>query len=427
MSGLLVLGLFVVLLILGLPLAYSMAIPALIYIFLEGVPIDLLAHRMTNSLNSFTLVAIPLFILAGNLMNVSGMTDRIFDFVMKIIGRVRGGLAQVDIMTSLIFSGMSGSALADIGGFGKILMHAMKKAGYRDRDAAGVTAASATVGAIFPPSIPIIIFAVVAEVSAVHMLMAGVIPALIFIGLLAFQVWFMAVKYKWPKIEEKTTLKEKSVSFLKALPALTAPVILIAGLTTGIFGPTEVSAFTVFYIVVLGKFVYRELTWKKILVETYEAVKSSALILFIVSAASIFAWVLTVTQVSNNIADALLSVSSDPTVLLFMSVILLLVLGMFMETIAAILIVTPILLPVLTGVGVSPIQTGMVIIFTMMIGLLTPPVGMSLFMIANIKKMPVEEVIKGTLPYYIVLFLTLALIVLVPSISTWLPDFIYNK
>ncbi|MRH41252.1 TRAP transporter large permease subunit [Aquibacillus halophilus] len=425
MSGIWIIVLFAFFIIIRLPLAFSMAIPAVIYLSIEGIPIHSLSHRMINAVNSYTLLAVPLFIFAGNLMNSSGLTDRIFKFILLIVGNIRGGLAQVNVLASLVFSGISGSALADIGGIGKVLIHTMNSSGYNQRTSAGITAASATIGPIFPPSIPLIIFAVVAQTSAVHLLIAGIIPALLLTGLLMLQIAYMAKKYKYPKNESKTNFKELSSAFLFAIPAIMTPVILIGGLLFGFFGPTELAAFTVLYIVVLGKFVYKKLTMTNLLDSFKETVRSTAIIMFIISAASIFAWTLTVSQISLQVTQLFLGITTNPILMLLITAVLLLLIGTIFESMAAILVFTPILLPPLTAAGVDPIHFGIVMIFTLMLGLLTPPVGMSLYLVSSITNLPMEEVIKGVLPYFIVLSITLLLIILFPQLSLWLPTLFY--
>jgi len=424
MSGVWVVVLFLVLILLRLPLAFSMAVPAVIYLLAEGIPLSSVVHRMVNAVNSFTLLAVPLFIFAGNLMNYSGMTDRIFKFVLVIVGRIRGGLAQVNILSSLAFSGISGSALADIGGLGKIMIRAMNKAGYDPKISAGLTAASATVGPIFPPSIPIIIYAVVAEVPAARLLLSGIVPALLVVAIMMIQVAWMAKKYNYPREENVISLREKAVTFGKAFPALLTPVILIVGLLTGVFGPTELAAFTVLYIVVLGKFVYRELTWEGFMASIKETVRSTAVVMIIISAAAIFAWTLTVSRLTQDVTQFLLGISTNPTVLLFIVAVLLLIVGCLLESVAAILIITPLVAPPLVTAGVDPIHLGLIVVFTLMIGLLTPPVGMSLFMTSSIANMPLEQVVRGTAPFLFSLLITLVILILFPPLSIWLPSLI---
>ncbi|MTI62064.1 MAG: TRAP transporter large permease [Firmicutes bacterium] len=427
MSGLTVVLLFLLLIVLGAPLLIGMGLTSIIYLIIEQIPLNVLAHRMLNSVNSFTLLAVPLFIFAGNLMNTSGISNRIFDFAKMLVGRVKGGLAQVNIIASLIFSGISGAALADVGGLGNIEIQAMKEQGYDSDLAASITAASATIGPIFPPSIPLIIYGAVAEISGIRLLIAGMIPALIITIFSMLQIAYFAKKYDYPAGKEKFNLKLFLSKTGKALPALLTPIILVIGLLSGVFSPTEVAAFTVFYAIIIGRFVYKELSWKMIIDMGKQSVKASASILIIISAASIFAWVLTVEQVPTLLSNFMFSISHDPLILLLLTNVLLLIVGMIIEPIAAILILTPILLPPLTQAGVDPIHLGVVMVLNLMVGLLTPPVGMSLYMVSVVADSPVEKVIKRIIPFLLPILAALLLVTIWPNLSTWLPEIIFGN
>ena len=425
MNGIEVVGLFLLLLALSVPLSVSMGIAGIAYIVLSGIPISVIAQRMGNGVNSFPLLAVPVFIFAGCLMNTSGITTRIFDFAKLLIGPIRGGLAQVNVVASLIFSGISGAALADIGGLGQIEIKAMEEQGYKSELAAGITAASATIGPIFPPSIPLIIYGTVAEESGVKLLIAGVVPGLLITFLLMLQIGFFSRKYNFPAESQAYNVKEVFNAFRKALPALFVPVILIGGLLSGFFSPTEVAAVTVFYGLILGKFIYRELTWKQLVEVGRQSIRQTANIMFIISSAAIFAFALTVEQVHVQMTDMLLGISKNPVILLLIVNVLLLVVGMIMETIAAILVLTPLLVPALSQVGVDPIHLGIVMVLNLMIGLLTPPVGMSLYMVSIVSGAPVEKVIRAILPYFLPLILSLIIVTLFPMISVWLPGLLF--
>ena len=425
MNGIEVVGLLLLLLALSVPLSVSMGIAGITYIVIAGIPLSVIAHRMGNAVNSFPLLAVPVFIFAGGLMNTSGITTRIFDFAKLLIGPIRGGLAQVNVIASLIFSGISGAALADIGGLGQIEIKAMEEQGYKSELAAGITAASATIGPIFPPSIPLIIYGTVAEVSGVKLLIAGVVPGLLITFLLMLQIGYFARKYNFPTGSRAFKVKEVFHAFRNALPALLAPVILIGGLLSGFFSPTEVAAVTVFYGLILGKFIYKELTWQQLAEVGRQSIRQTANIMFIISSAAIFAFALTVEQVPVQMTDMLLGISKNPVVLLLIVNVLLLVVGMIMETIAAILVLTPLLVPALSQAGVDPIHLGIVMVLNLMIGLLTPPVGMSLYMVSIVSETPVEKVIRAILPYFLPLILSLIIVTLLPMISTWLPGLLY--
>ena len=404
MNGVEVVGLLLLLLALSVPLSVSMGIAGIAYIVISGIPISVIAQRMGNAVNSFPLLAVPVFIFAGCLLNTSGITTRIFDFAKLLIGPIRGGLAQVNVLASLIFSGISGAALADIG---------------------GITAASATIGPIFPPSIPLIIYGAVAEVSGVKLLIAGVVPGLLITFLLMLQIGYFARKYSFPAESGAYNVKEIFKAFRKAFPALLAPVILIGGLLSGLFSPTEVAAVTVFYGLILGKFIYRELTWKQLVEVGRQSIRQTANIMFIISSAAIFAFALTVEQVHVQMTDMLLGISKNPVILLLIVNVLLLVVGMIMETIAAILVLTPLLVPALSQAGIDPIHLGIVMVLNLMIGLLTPPVGMSLYMVSIVSEAPVEKLIRAILPYFLPLILSLIIVTLFPMISVWLPGLLF--
>ncbi|HTX52658.1 MAG TPA: TRAP transporter large permease [Candidatus Baltobacteraceae bacterium] len=427
MSGFEVLGLFLLLAMLGVPLAASMGLAAVAYIVVMGVPLSTVAHRMTNSINSFPLLAVVLFIYVGNLMNATGLTHRLYDAARVLVGRVRGGLAYVNVLANLVMAGISGSALADVGALGNVQIKAMKEQGYPVEVAAAITASAATLGPIFPPSIPMIIYAGVAEVSGVKLLIAGMVPALVIALCLCIQVWYYAHKHNYPRDSRITTWREKARILAVAVPALSTPVVLVFGLLFGFFGPTELAAFTVCYAVLLGSVVYRELTWKACMESARETVRATAIIMFIVSAAAIFAWVLTVEQLPEQMSVLLLSISRNPWVLLMIVNGMLLVAGCFMESIAAIMVMTPLIVPPLYAAGVDPVHLGVVVVLNLMIGLLTPPVGMSLYMVSIISKVPFARMARVIWPFLIPLLVSLIIVTLVPGISTWLPEMVFKK
>lgn len=426
MSGGIIVGLFVLLMLTGLPIAFSMAIPAGIYLVVNQIPISTIIQRMVTSLNSFPLLAVPMFILAANLMNNSGITGRLFDFTKLLVGRLRGGLAQVNVVASLVFAGISGAALADIGGLGNIEIEAMRKQGYTMEDSAAITAASATIGPIFPPSIPLIIYAAAAETSSMRLLMAGVIPGLLITTVLMIQVAYFARKKNWPRgIEGRWRKAEAATIVKRGLPSMLMPIILMAGMLSGWFSPTEVAAMAIAYALILSV-AYKTLSIKGLLKVAKETLVSAASVLFIVASAAIFAWTLTVEQLPQQISATLLGFSSNPLVLLVFTNLLLLIAGMFLETTAAIMIFTPILLPTLAAAGVNPVHFGLVMVFNLMIGMLTPPVGMSVYMLSPISGIPVNKLFRTIAPYLVPLFIALIVLTYFPAISLWLPNLLYG-
>ncbi|WP_221930844.1 TRAP transporter large permease [Telmatospirillum sp. J64-1] len=416
---------FLVLLLMGAPIAVCLGLSASLIIWLADFPLQVIAQRLVNAVDSVPLLAVPLFILAANIFNAVGLTDQIFKCTRLVVGRIRAGLAQVSILASLIFSGISGAALADIGGLGNVQMRLMTQQGYSPKFTSGITVAAATIGPLFPPSIPLIIFAATAEISAVKVLLAGVVPALLITLLLMIMVGLMARKYDLPRDTHRVPATEALSIAVSSIPAMLAPILLVGGLVSGYFGPTEVAAVTVAYGLLLG-LLQRSLTWELLKNAARETVRATSMILFVVATAAVFAWILTVEQVPVKAGALLLGLSENPIVLLIIVNLLLLVVGMFLESIAAILILTPILMPALTQAGVDPIHLGVVMVLNLMIGLLTPPIGMSLYMMSAVSGVPVEKVLRGTLPFFLPLLLALLLVTVLPGLSLWLPNMLFN-
>jgi tripartite ATP-independent transporter DctM subunit len=407
--------------LLGWPVVLAILLPAAAYVLINDIPVELIGQRMSYALDSFPLVAVPIFIFVGNFMNQAGITERIFRFADTLVGRAPGGLGQVNVFSSLIFSGMSGAALADIGGLGRIEVRAMTARGFKPEFAGALTCASAVVGPIFPPSIPLIIYGSITSVSIVQLLLAGIVPALICVALLMITVAIMARWRDFPRAERWSTPLEVMRDLLPALPALLTPVLLVAGMLLGFFTPTEAASVTVVYVILISAFVYRTLTWRHLLYAAYETLKSTSAILIIVSAAAIFGWILTIEQVPQVFARQLLSLSTDPLVLLLIANVILLIVGMVLDSTTATLLVIPIIAGPLHLAGVDPVHLGIVAIFNLMLGLLTPPMGLALFLITDIAKISMRSVLKELLPLYLPLGATLIIITLFPEISLWLP------
>lgn len=424
MMSLTVLGIFIVTMAMGVPIAVAMGVAAAAVIGLNDMPLAVVAQRTINALDSVPLLAVPMFILAAALFGASGITRHLFVLIRLLVGGIRGGLGHVTVLANLVFSGISGAALADIGALGGTQIKLMREQGYRDEFAAGITMAAATIGPIFPPSIPLIIFAAAAEVSAVKVLLAGAIPALVIAAMLMLQIGVMARRQNLPRDVRSADDPTLAAAFVKAIPALLAPVILIGGLVSGLFGPTEVAGITVLYALLLGSVVYRELTWGGVVAAARETVHSTASVLFIVGSAALLAWVLTIDQVPMHVSEFMLGLSKNPWVLLLLVNAILLVVGMVMESIAAILILAPIFTPALTAAGVDPVHLAIVVVLNLMIGLLTPPVGMSLYMVAQVARLPLQRVVAGALPFLWPLAAALLIVTFVPGLSTWLPNLI---
>lgn len=415
---------FALLLVIGAPIAVALGLSSGITILVHGLPASVMLQRVVNSIDSSPLLAVPLFIMAAALLSVTGVTAYMFDLVRMIVGRLRGGMAYVNVVLSLVFSGMSGAALADIGALGGMQVREMEKRGYTRRFAAGLTVAAATIGPIFPPSIPLIIFATAAEVSPVRVLLAGIVPALLLAAMMMAYIALVAKRQNLPRDDIAPNLPSFLRLSLISFPAMMTPVLLIGGLMSGYFGPTEAAGITVAYAIVIGLLVYRTLTIGKLIACARETVMSTANILFVVAAAALFAWVLTMDQVPAKAGAWLLGVSDNPLVLLLILNLVLLVAGMFLESIAAILIIAPIITPALITAGAPPEQIGVVMVLNLMIGLLTPPVGMSLYMMSITVKLPFAEVLRGVAPFFFPLFLALMLVTVFPGLTAWLPTYL---
>lgn len=412
---------FVALFIFGFPVVVAIAVPAMFYVVFSGFPIELMAQRMTYALDSFPLVAVPVFIFVGSLMNQSGITSDIYRFAHTLGGRVPGGLAQVNVIGSLVFSGTSGAALADIGGLGRIEIRAMVRAGFTRAYSAAITGASAVVGPIFPPSIPLIIYGSVTSVSIVQLLIAGVMPALLYVGLLMGTVGWLANRHGHPRAKRWPTFRELWDTFWPAAPALMTPLLLVGGMLLGYFTPTEAASITVAYILLIATVFYGGMTWARLRFALFDTVKTSSAVLIIVAGAALFGWVMTIEQLPQTFTRSLLSISSDPMILLLIVNVLLLIVGMFLDSTTATLLVAPLVSVPLTMAGVDPVHLGIIFVFNLMIGLLTPPMGLALFLLSDIAKVPMSAVLKAVIPFYIPLFLSLFIITLWPELTLWLP------
>lgn len=460
---LLLIGAFLLLMIIGTPVAVAMAVASLSYLLVYGVAPDIIAaQRMIAGVESFPLIAVPFFILAGNLMNIAGVTGRIYHFALSLVGWMKGGLAQVNIIGSVVFSGMSGTALADAAGIGTIEIKAMKDHGYPVEAAVGVTAASATLGPIFPPSLPFVIYGMMANASIGALFMAGILPGIVMTALLMLTVYIFARRKGWgsdtpfelrrlmgASLEIVIVLCFPAAIYLlimaglsvnvavliglvllvaldwyfdfHAVMALMTPVLLIGGMTMGWFTPTEAAVAAVIWSLFLGLVRYRTMTFRALAKASFDTIETTASVLFIVTAASIFAWLLTVSQAAQLFSDFMFSLTDNWWTFLILVNILLLIIGAFLDTIAAISILVPILLPVAARYGIDPVHLGLIITLNLMIGLLTPPVGMVLFVLSRISKLSVERTTMAILPWMIPLFVALLLITFIPALTLWLP------
>ncbi|MDQ0205670.1 tripartite ATP-independent transporter DctM subunit [Alkalicoccobacillus murimartini] len=419
--SLLLVGTFLLLIMIGIPIAFSLALASLLYLVIAGIPLTIIPQTMFSGINSFVLLAIPAFILAGNLMNAGGITERIINFANAVVGHIRGGLALTNVASSLGFAGISGTALSDTASIGSVMIPAMKKQGYGSGFSAAVTSISSTVGPMLPPSLPMIIIGTLASVSIGDLFLAGAIPGILLaIGFLIV-TYIISVKRGYPK-GERQALSVVGKSFLGAFWALIMVVIILWGILGGYFTPTEAAVVCVIYALIIGGFVYRELKLKDIPALLTNTLSSTASILLLVGFANLFGWILVSEGVPILIADGILSITDNPFFVILLIVILLLTIGMFMETIAALVILFPVLLPVATSVGMDPVHFGVVMVLTLMIGLSTPPVGVCLFVASSFAKVPIGKTVKELIPYFAVAIFVLLLVSYIPQLSLFLPS-----
>jgi C4-dicarboxylate transporter, DctM subunit len=412
----------ILLILVGVPIAVALGVTAVgTYVALgESFVLTMLGQRMYASATGFTLLAIPFFILAGNLMNTGGITTRIFHFSQTLVGHISGGLAQVNVVASLIFSGMSGAAVADAAGLGQVEIKSMRDAGFDDRFAAAVTAASSTIGPVFPPSVPLVIYGGLTGVSVVKLFIAGIVPGLIMATGLMLTVYFVSRRRGYP-VERRAKAVELWQAFRGAILPVMTPVIIIGGILGGVFTPTEAGVVACLYALFLAMVVYREITWRDLPRILWESVAYSIRVLFIIAAAGFFSWLLIHKRVPDSMITGLLTVSTEPAVLLGLIIVILLVLGMFLEGIAVIVITVPLFMPVVAQIGVDPLQFGLVMVMCSMLGLLTPPVGMILFAVSSISGVRVGALVAELWPYLLAILAVTLLIAYVPALSTWLP------
>ena len=411
---------FVLLLVIGVPISISIGASAVLGCLSLGYPLVVIGHKMVSGIDSFLLIAVPLFILAGNLMNAGKITEKIFDTAKELVGWIPGGLGHANVVASIIFAGMSGSAVADAGGLGAIEMEAMKKNGYDEDFAGAVTAASSVIGPIFPPSIPLIIYGSVASVSVDQLFMGGVVPGLLMGVLLMVMVLYFAIVRRYER--HPFRLRALIRQFLGSIPALITPVIILCGFVVGWFTPTEASSIAVIYSLLIALFLYRTLDWKSFKKCLKDSAISSANTLFIIGTSTLFTYVMAMEGISRQFADVILGISSNPNVVLLVINVLLLVLGMVMEPGAILTLMLPVLLPIANGLGLDLVHFGVMVVLNLMIGQVTPPFGVCLFVISDVNKLKLERLYRSILPFLVPLILTLILVTYIPGIVTALPN-----
>ena len=421
MQILLLMCLFLILILINIPVAFTLLIISCIYILLNDLPLVVVSHILTSSTDSFILTAIPLFILAANFMQRGDITDRIIAFCKDLVGHLSGGLAHVNVLASMIFSGMSGSALADAGGLGIVEVQMMRDGGYDDEFTAAITAASSTIGPIVPPSIPLILYGALARESVGKLFLGGAIPGiLVGVGLM-IQAYILAKKRNYP-ISPRAGFKQVVYHCGKVFFPMLTPVIILGGIAIGYFTPTEAAAVAAIYAFILGKFVYRVMTWTDVLKALLDTAILTGVVVFIMAMAGLWSWMITNEEIAKMAVDFLTSVSENPYIMLFMLNIILLGLGMFIEPLAIMIMVIPVLLPILHAYHISSLHYGVVMTLALMIGLITPPFGECLFLLSAITGIPVSRVAKATAPYLVCMLAVLFIITYIPGIVLWLPN-----
>lgn len=415
-----ILAVWFVVIFLGPPLWLAMGLAGWAFLAIGGIPDLALAQRIAKSADSFPLLAAPLFILMGNIMNSAGITRRIFTFASVCVGWMRGGLCHANIVASVFFAGTSGSAVADAGGLGTLEIRAMTDEGYSPDIAAAVTASSATIGPIIPPSLPMIIYGVSAETSIGGLFLAGVIPGLLMAGALMVMVRAISTRLNLPR-HPFPGVGDFWRAFREAFWALLTPVILFAGLFGGAFTPTEAAAISVTYALFMGLCIYREFRLADLPRIILETVETTGVVLALVMTASLLAYCLALSQVPQTAGAYLTGLTDRPLVFLLIVNVILLVVGCFMEALAAMLILIPILVPVAVKLGIDPLQFGLIFVLNLMIGTITPPVGVVLYVTAKVAGISFERVTRATLPFLVPLLVVLVAVTYWPPLTTWLP------
>ena len=405
-----------------MPIGFAMLCSGVLYLFLAGQDPGLLSEQVMNHFfKSFVLLAVPLFIFAANIMNAGTISDRLFDFAILLVGRLRGGLAHVNVITSLIFSGMSGSAIADVAGPGKLMIEMMTaKKRFDPAFAGAITAASATIGPIIPPSIPMVIYGLVSSTSVGYLFLGGIVPGIVMAAALMMVIAIIAKRRKFP-VEPAPKLPEVVRTTRRALPALALPAILLGGIYGGAMTPTEAAAVAGAYALALAMFIYRSMRLKQVVDVLVDSSRSTAIVAITIAGAFMFNYIVASEQLPNAIGDYLAQVNMSPLMFFILVNFLFLLLGCFLDVLTSLLIVVPMLMPSIRALGIDTVHFGVVIVINMMIGLITPPYGELLFIINGLTGISINRMIREVLPFLAVLITAMFLMVFFPAIVLWLP------
>lgn len=411
----------VIMMLFGVPVAFSLGIASAGYMAATGTSLAMVVQRMVNGANSFAMLAIPFFFMAGELMNISGVTNKIIKLAKVLVGHMKGGLAQVNIVASVFFAGVSGSATADTAALGSALIPAMVKEGYDLDFSAAITVASSCVGPIIPPSITLVLYGILTRTDVGRLLIAGIVPGLVVAATQMIHTHFHAVKMGYPSYP-RAAPKEMAHAVTSGFSALMMPIIIIGGTMSGVFTPTESAAIAVLYGIIIGFFVYKNITLSTFFKSLKKVGVSSMNNMLILAAASCFSWVLTMSKAPALLVKLMLGISSNKTVLTLLILALLIVIGFFMQASQALVVLAPILLPVAKAIGIDPVHFGLIMVVTLTFGGCTPPVGSMLFVVNSITKMGFARLTKAMLPLYLPLIIAIMLITFVPQLSLFLPN-----
>ncbi|CTQ53190.1 Neu5Ac permease [Roseibium album] len=412
---------WLLLVLLNVPIGIAMIFVSMGYFYYSGLGLSFATQRMVDGLNSFPMLAVPLFILAAAILNSAGITHHLFGFARALVGHITGGLGHVNVLASLFFSGMSGSALADAGGLGKMEIEAMRKAGYDDEFAGSVTAASSMIGPLVPPSITMVLYGVISNTSIGKLFLGGIVPGVLCAGALMVMVYLIARKRDYPRDPVHKPAEIGSL-FIKSLPALLTPIVIVGGIFSGYFSPTEAAAITVLYAILIDLVFYRELTSRRLWDAICETVVTSSAIATIIAGVGLLGWVLAREQAPQQIAQLFLAIADGPVTFLIAVNLMIFVLGAFIESLVILLIVVPILVPVALGFGVDPVHFGIIVVLNLMISILTPPMGMALFVVAQVGEIPFQRLARAILPWLVPPIVVLILVCVFPILATGLPS-----
>lgn len=421
---------FLVLMLLGVPVVFALGIPGIIWLLMSpNMPVTILAQNMMAYLNSFTLLCLPGFLFVGRLMTTCGVTDRLFNFAVALVGKFRGGLAYANCVASMMFASMSGSAIADAGGLGLVEMSMMKQAGYKPEMAAGVTAASSIIGPIIPPSAAMVMLGAIAEISVAKMFFGGIVPGIMLCLFMCVHVWirahFTEEGKQWPTTE--LPKKERRKAILGGIPAMFTFVLILGSILGGICTTTEAAVIAVWYSILLG-IIYKKVTFKSLWDTAKNTVRGCGPLFIIMTAAAFFSWILTREGLSRLLQTAMtgFAASYSDTALMLMCVLVFLIVGCFMDTSAAVLLLAPIIIPVVKSVGIDPIYFGVLMVLGLMVGIITPPFGICLFVVSGVAKIPVKDVTKEAIRYIPAMVAVILLVVFFPQIVTFIPNTFFN-